>query len=194
MKNKINFATYFVLSTILFFLWCDNANAASNNCNDQAKATFKFSVAPAISVAVTNDVDLANICPGCTKTWGCEDGTYQLVFTITGSTACYWTWNSPSYFPSGSSDPSYLMPIPGQNNHAGLEGCWYQLTALPNTWTAVLHPNPATTYQFLDTTPGMGIGKLKYNITRQWADCDASGQYQFTVKVNADYACSMKGS
>jgi hypothetical protein len=187
MKNKFNSVAVILFSVFLLVFWCDNSNAAvRNNCSDAKNGKFNFSVAPAIGITVTHDWTLEPICPGCFRKWNCEEGSYFLEFIISGSTECWWDWSSPD---NGKSN---LIQIAG-DNHAKLEGCWYELSELPvsepKNWVP-LFVTTAVGQPFLPTAGGMGIGGLRYYITYQSADCDASGTYTYTVTVNANYTCS----
>ncbi len=188
MKNKINSVTFILMTVFVFIFWSDNSNAQGrDNCNATGNGKFNFSVAPAIGITVTHDWTLEPICPGCERTWNCEEGDYFLEFIVSGSTECLWDWNSPL---DGYTN---LVQTEGDQN-AWLEGCWYILARLPSTdprnWVAVPIGLEGQGEPFLATEGGMGIGGIRYYITHQVANCDAAGTYSYTVTVNANYVCS----
>lgn len=189
MKNTIIFAKYIVISALMLFVCVDNASAipgTANFCNASGTATFNFAVEPAIGITVTHDWELEPICPGCSRNWNCEEGSYFLQFMIKGSLECLYDWNSPM------ENFSNLIQTEGDLN-ATLEGCWYVLASTePENWVSL--PNiQAVGQEFLPdpNAVGMGIAGLRYYITHQSANCNASGTYTYTVTVNANYVCSL---
>lgn len=64
--------------------------AGTVNCN-RSKALksgkFGIQVEPAISITVSEDVDLGEICPGCEREW--ENGDKCLEWSVTGGQSCF---------------------------------------------------------------------------------------------------------
>lgn len=171
MKKFLAIAAVILFAAITFA-------PAQDNCNASARGVFTFSVEEAIGIVPPGrtDVDLGDICPGCTKDFTEEEGC--IVWTVTGGETCFF-------------HAAYTYP--DAINNIEVVSAWEVNDDGPNApdWEALpATDHPGDNFPIIEAGNNIMFRACVNSIT---PSCEAAARdHSLTFRLAVNYICSLE--